>query len=120
MKLTWHPERVKRRVIETLTANAEPVGVFVEVEARRRLHAIEEPKWGRRYRQMDVSRLLTHQVVIEPNQVLIIIGVRTSPTSSRHGFYIEMGSSRFPAHPYLRPALFDNRAKIKKMLLGGM
>jgi hypothetical protein len=40
----------------------------------------------------------------------------TGKMSSHYGFYIEMGSSKFPAHPWLRPALLQNLQNIRRIL----
>ena len=116
--LTWKPEVPKKQLIADLVENGEIVGKFVETEARRRLLAISDPKWGEAYRSKLVARLLTYEVETSPKAVTINVGVRTSSSGSHHGFYIEMGSRTAPAHPFLRPAVFQNAAKIVALLSG--
>jgi len=118
MPVKWQQERFKRVLIANLMANAEIVGEFVESDARRRLHAIKDPEWGRAYRQEIVSRLLRNQVAQKRNEVEIKVGVAVSGESRHHGFYIEMGSATAPAHPYLRPAVFQNGRRIVALLAG--
>ncbi len=116
MALTWKPDAFKKALMQQLVANGEVVGQFVEGEAKRRLLAIQDPDWGAQYRGY-VARLLDNEVKAERRRVSIRVGVRTGYTKW-HGYYIELGTSRRAAHPFLRPAVFENGAKILA-LLGG-
>lgn len=118
MTLRWTPEPVKQAALAELTANAEIVGKFVETDARRRLLAITEPEWGAGYRQEIVARLLRYEVETSRREVIIRVGVAPGSSGRHHGFYIEMGSSTAPAHPFLRPAVFENAARIVALLAG--
>lgn len=118
MPFTWKPDAFKKNLVAELAENGEIVGKFVETEARRRLLAISDPKWGEAYRSKLVARLLTYEVISSPKEVTINVGVRTSSSGSHHGFYIEMGSSTAPAHPFLRPAVFQNGKRIVALLSG--
>lgn len=122
MPLTWKPDAFKKALLAELVSNAEIVGKFVEEDARRRVLAIPEPAWGAGHRKY-VARLLTNVVEQERNAVVIKIGLppgkKTKSGTTRHlGFYIEMGSKTAPAHPYLRPAVYQNAAKIVALLEG--
>lgn len=114
----WHPERVKQAALDELMGNAEAVGKFVESDARRRLYAIEVPEWGERYRRLIVGRQLTFVVEREPKAVVITVGVAGGEKGRYYGYYIEVGSATSPAHPYLRPAVFDNARDIVALLAG--
>lgn len=119
----WTPKIVVETTLDELEANGEIVGKFVETEARRRLMEITDPEWGRGYRQKLVARLLTYRVTRHPDRVIITIGVKQSTSrkgvaSRKHGFYIEFGSKTAQAHPFLRPAVFDNKDKIAALLAG--
>lgn len=114
----WNPEKVKRMVKDRLLENGEDVGSYVEGDARRRLLAINDPEWGAGYRRYVVGRLLTHTVEEKANSVDISVGVAASSDSKHHGFYIEVGSHSAPAHPFLRPAVFQNGRVIVRMLEG--
>jgi len=116
--LEWDPSEFKKKLISDLAENGEIVGKFVENDARQRLLAIKDPKWGEAYRSKLVARLLSYEVIINSNEVVINVGVRPSSTSRRHGFYIEIGTKKWPAHPFLRPAVFMNAAKIVALLAG--
>lgn len=114
----WHPERVREAALDELQANAEIAGKFVEEDARRRLYAIAEPEWGEKYRRLIVGRLLTNVVEREAKAVVITVGVAGGEKGRWYGFYIETGSSTSPAHPFLRPAVFDNARRIVALLAG--
>ena len=121
--LKWDPGEFKKKLISELVENGEIVGKFVESDARQRLLKISDPEWGKGHRNY-VSRLLTNVVETERNAVVIKIGLPPGKTTkegkqTRHlGFYIEMGDSHHAAHPYLRPAVFANAAKIVRLLSG--
>jgi hypothetical protein len=112
----WDTDKLKAALKAKLLTNGEAVGAYVERDARRRLFAITEPEWGQGYRRHVVGRLLTHSVEEEPNGVVIKVGVEASPDSRHHGYYIETGSREAPAHPFLRPAVFENRRVIVGLL----
>lgn len=118
MTLRWTPEKVKQAAVAELTANAEIVGKFVETDARQRLLAITEPEWGAGYRREIVARLLRYEVEANQREVIVRVGVAPGSSGRHHGFYIEMGSSTAPAQPYLRPAVFENAARIVALLAG--
>lgn len=120
----WKPLEVRQAVIRDLARNGEIVGKFVETEARRRLLAIKEPKWGEGYRRLVVAKLLTYVVEKEPKAVVITVGVRFGYKGSHHGFWIEVGTRwtkdkpGHAPHPFLRPAVFENQREIVKLLAG--
>lgn len=117
-KVVWRADEFKAELLAELAANAEIVGKFVEEDARRRLHEVREPDWGRAYRQQVVSRLLTNEIEQTQREIVIRVGVRATGDSRHHGFYIETGSSTAPAQPWLRPAVFENAARIVALLSG--
>ena len=124
----WRQREVLEFVKDNLAEQGEIVGKFVEDEARRRLVAITDPEWGVNYRQKVVARLLTNVVEKTATGVIIWVGVRQGPKGRDHGLWIELGTRStvvdgkrrpgHPAHPYLRPAVFENARKIV-LLLGG-
>lgn len=110
--LVWKPDEFKAELRNQLAGNGEIVGKFVETESRRRLVAIDDPDWGAGYRQQVVARLLTYLVEVKANEVVTTVGVAQGSGGRHHGFYIELGSSTAPAHPFLRPAVFENGRQI--------
>lgn len=116
--LIWKADELTKKLLGDLSSNAEIVGKFLETDARRRLLAINDPKWGAKYRSQVVARLLAYEVETKPREVIIKVGVRTSGSERHHGFFIEFGSRTAPAHPFLRPAVLENAAKIVALLSG--
>lgn len=116
----WNTDAVVAFFGAQVAANLELACKFVEEEARGNLEAISEPEWGRPYRTEIVSRLLTSGVSAEGKGYAGVVGVAKSggKGGDYHGFFIEVGSSTAPAHPWLRPALFNNLAAIKQLLEG--
>ncbi len=118
----WDPEAVKVAALADVAENAELVGEFVETEARRRLNAIRTPdnRKAVAWRAFLSRWVLTHTIVEEPDAIVITVGMkRSSKKGGRtRGFYVEVGSSIAPAHPYLRPAVFGNGPTIVAMLGG--
>jgi len=117
-ELVWNEDEFKRGLIDFLIPNAEIAGDFIERDARKRLLSIKDPEWGRAYRREVVSRLLDNGVEESKDEVTIFVGVRKSKSGKHHGFYIEIGSSTAPAHPFLRPAVFGNAQKILDLIAG--
>jgi hypothetical protein len=116
--LTWNSDAFRKQTISNLAANAELVGQFCEADARVRLNRITEPEWGGKYRRGLVSSLLAHEIVVGTNEVTINIGIKSLAGNPHIGFYIEMGSSRFGPHPFLRPSVLENASKITALLSG--
>jgi hypothetical protein len=127
---SWTPEAVKRQVLDDLVANGEIAGKFIESDARSKLLGIGEPAWGAGYRRYIANYLLTSLVEREANAVVIWLGVKLGPKGSQHGLWIELGTATipprggkrgrpgYPAHPYLRPAVFNNAREIVRLLAG--
>lgn len=116
MALKWTPNEFKKELVARLTDNGQIVGEFVRGDARRRLNGITDPDWGRQYRSF-VSGLVSYEVESSNKAVVITVGVRGG-YSNYHGFYIETGTNRRAAHPWLRPAVFENGRKIVDLLSG--
>lgn len=118
----WEPEALKAQVKAQLAENAPLVGKFVEGEARRRLDAIRMPDDPRavRWRWFLSKWVLRNTVEVEEDAVVIRVGMRKGKGSGgmTRGFYVETGSPSAPAHPYLRPAVFQNMREIVQLLTG--
>ncbi len=115
MTVKWNDKQFKEKAFKEISSNANIVGAFVVKEARRRLLAIKDPKWGADYRRY-VADLLTYEVVIQGNEVTIRVGVKATSKSRHHGFYIEFGSKTSAPHSFLRTAVYTNAQKIVELL----
>lgn len=101
---------------DTVSRNGDDMAGFIVSDARRRLQAIEEPKYGRKYRRIIVAGLLGYNINSSGMITIIDVGVGQSTSSKRHGLYIELGTKTDPAHPFLRPAVFENKHNIVELL----
>ncbi|NUM48734.1 MAG: hypothetical protein HUU38_28845 [Anaerolineales bacterium] len=108
----------KRDVLDTIVSNASLAGEFLKRSARGHLYNVQEPEWGKNYRNKLVARLIDYEIERTPREVVLRIGVKRSSSGSHHGYYIELGSRTAPAHPFLRPAVFGNGKKIVGLLSG--
>ena len=114
----WNAAALRKDILDKVEQNAPAVGKFLENSAKGYLYNISDPEWGKNYRNKIVARLVASEVERLPNEVVIRIGVKTGPGGQHHGFYIEMGSSTAPPHPFIRPAGFNNMKRITKTLIG--
>jgi hypothetical protein len=108
----------------------ELTGKFLENEARRRLLSLPELdiqfmeegemrsyKGGKKHRKY-VAALISSKVEVKKNEVVLEVGALATSKGRHFGFYIEMGSAKLPASPWLRPAIFENADNILKLLSG--
>jgi len=119
VKLTWTPKEVKKMVKDVLLERGPDVGMFCETDARRRLDAITDPdtKRDKNYRRYLSEQILTNTVEEDGDDVVIRVGMKVGKAGQQHhGFYVETGSSTAPAHPFLRPAVFQNGKDIVGLL----
>ena len=65
-----------------------------------------------------------YNVKPERNKVVGRVGVKGGTVSKSqgkafYGLFIEMGTRKMPARPFLRPAIFENGAQIVRLIAGG-
>lgn len=63
---------------------------------------------------VDTGRLrssITHDVKVEGDEVIGLVG-----TATEYGLYLELGTNKMAARPFLRPAVFNNKDEIIKQL----
>lgn len=117
----WTPDEVKKMVVERIEPGMDMAGKFVEDQARRKLDGIKNPdtKRDKNYRAYLSGWVLTHTVEAINGGLLTRIGMQIGQQGQRfHGFYIETGSSKIAAQPYLRPALFNNISDVLGIIVG--
>lgn len=96
-------QKMKQRREQTI----KQIAVFIEAEAKLRAPV----STGR------LRNSITHQTESNETQSKAYIG-----TNVEYAPYVEFGvaSKNIPAQPYLRPAIEENRDKIKKIIEKGM
>lgn len=134
----WNPQRVKANIAAATAKNMEVACKVVETTARKNLMAISTPDWGRGYRQKVLAPRIIYEIEINASFVEGRVGIKRGKRSGgrkrdEHGrfvsgeasdeyhgaYYIEIGSKRIPAHPWLRPALLNHARDIVRILEGG-
>ena len=60
---------------------------------------------------------IDYEVQPERGSVVGYVGVRKG--KAFYGYFQELGTSRMPAHPFLRPAVYENAGQIVKLIAGG-
>lgn len=116
MSLDLNFDRVEREILDAVEERAPLVGGFIVHDARKRLQAIQEPKFGRKYRRIIVAGLLDYVIERARKAVTVLVGVKKTDESEHHGFYIEVGSRTKRAQPFLRPAVFENVKRIMELI----
>ena len=114
----WRSREVVEAVAAQVQRNMEDAAKVVEIDARRRLRAIQDPEFGRAYRRILALFRLTSVVVREGDVVEGRIGIPAGEKGGDYGFWIEIGSKTAPAQPWLRPALFAQLRDVLR-LIGG-
>lgn len=115
----WNDAELKALIADEVEDRLREAGELVEGKARTNLDRVLDPKWGRKYRRKLAFEGLTTHMRVEYNFIAAIVGMKLNVEGfgySKHfGFYIETGSSRYAAQPWLRPALLMNLNNIKKL-----
>jgi len=113
----WRQREVVEAVRSEVAANMELACKVVEVDARRRLLAIQDPEFGRGYRRiLAMFRLISFVETEKKNVIAGHVGIPKGEKGGDYGFWIEIGSKTAPAQPWLRPALLTNLDNIMALL----
>jgi hypothetical protein len=107
----WDPEGFKKQVRARLAEDMEIALIEIEQQARANMRSIEWRARFKAYRQKLLCRLITHEVEVGKD-VVGRIGIREEGGHSKAGWFIEMGQAKSPGQPWLRPAVFENAARI--------
>ncbi len=67
---------------------------------------------------------IDYEVVPERNKVVGYVGVKAGGIAANqgkayYGYFQELGTSKLPARPFLRPAVFENGEQIVKLISEG-
>jgi hypothetical protein len=113
----WKPQRVKASIADAVEENMKYACVFVQLRARANLMGIANPPEWRRYRQRFLGPLVDFEITKDGDDIIGRVGIRQKE-EWRGGYFIEIGRKNLPAHPWLRPALFNNARDIVRILGG--
>ena len=106
----WDPDKLVARVRSNLKENMAEVVDFVVWEAQFRAPV----------RTGKLREAIKGEVFVLANgDVEGIVGVSPGENRSSVARWIELGTSKMPATPFLRPAVFENEAEILRIIQTG-
>jgi hypothetical protein len=115
----WNPQGVKASVAEQVAKDMEVACKLVETQARANLMSISTPASGRGYRRKVLAPRVKYEIEMSKDFVEGRVGILRGRHNEYHGaYYIEIGTRRYPAHPWLRPAVFNNAREIMLIIAG--
>jgi len=118
--MDWNPRRVVAAVAAATARNMELACKVAELSGKANLRAISTPESGRAYRQKVLAPRVSFEVEVGTDFVEGRVGILKGRHDTYHGaYYIEIGTRRYPAHPWLRPAVFGNAREIVRIISGG-
>ena len=116
--MVWHGEQVKFRIKAGMQKNLTAAAIYVVRKVKESLAvagptkthpeaSASSPGQPPHRRTGTLARSITHEVTQDSARV---------GTNVKYGKFLETGTSKMAARPYLRPAVYKNRQQIKKML----
>ena len=104
----WNPQRVKAAIAGEVATNMEVACLFVADRAK----ALAPRRRGRLIADIDFDV----EVGAQGNVVEGRVGVKRG--KAFYAFFQEMGTRFMAAHPFLRPAVFNNAREIVRIIAG--
>jgi HK97 gp10 family phage protein len=102
----WNPRRVKAMVSGNVVRNMDRACQF----------AVEEAKANVRVRTGTVQFHIAYEVEARGDVVEGRVGVEKG--EAFYGYFLELGTRKMSARPFLRPAVFGNAATIVRIIEG--
>lgn len=119
----WEPDKLKEAIKADMMERLQMAAEVVEGQARTNLTRVNEPAWGRKYRWHLAFDGLDVVTETEGGDLVASVGMKRTQTfeeetkTSKHfGFYIEVGSRKWPARHWLRRAFYNNLRNIAAIL----
>lgn len=112
VSLTDNSDLVKNALAEQIEQALIAVGITAENNAKREItHAVyDQPESKSGYvRTGRLRNSLTHEVVTDENAVYI-------GTNVEYAAFVEMGTQKMSARPYLRPAITNHTEEYKDLV----
>lgn len=103
----WNPARVKAAIAGSMVQNMAVAASFALEQAKARVPV----------RKGNLRRNLIFEIEARGDVIEGRIGARKKFFQA---FFLEVGTSKLRARPFLRPAVFGNAATILRMLRGEM
>ena len=105
----WKPQRAKAAIAGRVAQNMEVACLFVVDKAR----GLVPVRTGLTQRDID----FTVEIGARGNVIEGIVGVKRG--KAFYARFVEFGTKRMAAIPFLRPAVFNNKREILRILRGG-
>ena len=105
----WNPQRVKAAVAGQVAQNMETACVFAVGRAKE----LAPHRTGLTIEETDFAV----EIGARGNVIEGIIGVKKG--KAFYAFFQEIGTRFMAAHPFLRPAVFNNAREIVRLIKGG-
>ena len=103
----WKKKELVAKVSGNVINGVEAACQFVEGQAQARAPV----------RSGVMKSDISHKVIVSGDSITGHVGVfKTS--KAFYAYFQEMGTAKMAAHPFLRPAVFGNAAKIRKLVAG--
>lgn len=117
----WEQTRVIAEMSAEMLANMEIAANVVKLAARKNLLRVNVPEFGRKYRMVLALYRLTSRVSVEGNTLSVAIGipkkfVGNTEKAQSYGYYVDVGTRKYPATGWLRRAMAENIPAIKVLL----
>lgn len=101
----WNAAKIKHKMLVKSAEGMGRVCQFVAEKARANAPVLT----GK------MREEITYKLEVQENVVEGIVGVGKEAFYAR---FLEMGTSKMAARPFLRPAVFENEAEIMRLLVG--
>lgn len=112
----WNPQRVKAHIAGTIVQNMEVACKFVEGQARSNARSAFTSRTGKTVR--DISHEISSEVGAFGNAIEGRVGVLKGKGKAWYAFFLEFGTRKMRARPFLRPAVFNNAREIVRIIAG--
>ena len=104
----WRQKEVIAELSGKLLAGTDDACAFAAEQAR----GLAPERTGK------LRQSIAHTVSVEGNTITGKMGVRKGKGFAYWGRFHEFGTSKMPAHPFLRPAVFNHAAEILRRICG--
>ena len=118
-------KQVETNAMKVLMRNMNKAAVFAESHCKRiisrgNVTGLDPSLPGEppKVRTGTLRSSIVHVIKREGNHVSGYFGVRKGPAED-YGLYLEFGTSKMPARPFLRKTVMDNKKKIGRIISEG-
>jgi len=116
MSVRWYGDKFRKEIETKCLQNMETACLFLEGQIKKDISQGQPPSkpgepphvlWG------TLRRSITHEVEKSREGVIGRVG-----SNEEYALFLEVGTSKMAARPFLRPGLAKNRRQIAQILMG--